>query len=83
MVTKMSAEDLMRKDTTAFKRLRCEVCNGNGLTSVARIGDDEFALALPPGWRVVWSKDERKLRFWCDTCWETFELTLEADATLP
>ena len=67
----------MRSHTTSFKRLRCEICNKNALTSVARVDDDEYALALPDDWRIIWNKTSKKLQFWCDTCWETFALTFE------
>lgn len=69
----------MRSNTTTFKRLRCEVCCTNELTSVARVNDDEYALALPSEWRILWSKSERKLQFWCGPCWATFALTLDLD----
>jgi hypothetical protein len=75
-------EKVMRSRTSSFKRLRCEVCNASALTSVARIDDNEFALALPPDWRLIWNKLERSLQFMCDICWETFELTLEPDGNL-
>lgn len=72
----------MRSHTRSFKRLRCEVCNTSTLSSVARIDEDEFALALPENWRLIWNKLEKHLQFMCDVCWETFELTLEPDGNV-
>jgi hypothetical protein len=67
----------MDSHTRGFKRLTCDVCAAKTLTSIARLNDDEYALALPPDWRIVYSKLDKKPKFWCDVCWSTFELTLE------
>jgi hypothetical protein len=67
----------MHRHTESFKRLSCDVCKRKTLTSVAKLDDDEYALSLPPEWRVVFSKLDKTLKFWCEECWETFALTLE------
>lgn len=69
----------MRSHTQSYKRLKCEICGTGALTSVAKVNDDEYALALPPAWRLIWSKIEKQMQFWCDVCWETFALTLDQD----
>lgn len=69
----------MRSFTKSFKRLKCDVCKTATLTSVAKTSADEYALALPPDWRLLWNKSEVELKFCCDVCWETIALTLDQD----
>jgi hypothetical protein len=69
----------MHSHTQSYKRLKCEICNAKTITSVAKVGDDEYALALPPEWRILWSKTNQEMQFWCSECWEVFALTLEQD----
>ena len=69
----------MRSGTRTFKRLQCGVCNTTSLTSVAKVDDEEFAMSLPPEWRLLWSKGGKSLQFWCDECWNSFAVTLDYD----
>jgi hypothetical protein len=69
----------MRNHSQSYKRLKCEICKSGTLTSIAKVSEDEYALALPPDWRLLWGTADKTLQFWCGECWKTFALTLDQD----
>jgi hypothetical protein len=61
--------------TTAYKRCKCDICGDQVLTQVARLDEDEFALEVPPDWRLIWNG--KQIRFRCPECWSFYAATLE------
>jgi hypothetical protein len=69
----------MRSHTSAFKRISCDLCKKKDLSPIAKLNEDEYAMTVPPNWRLVWDKAEKELKFLCGECWETVEMALESD----